>query len=165
MREVAQAADLGAKPSALFDLAVAVESAIASITPELGRPIPFTQEAKLTPVKGHSDRFVMALLNLLRNAAQSRAEPPVEIQIIAGLKNGAEVFVRIDDDGPGVPPDDRGRIFEANFSRRPGGLGQGLAVVREVVEAEMAGRILCEDSPLGGARFTIRLPVGTTRNA
>ncbi|MFS8064890.1 MAG: ATP-binding protein [Byssovorax sp.] len=165
VREVAQVADLSAKPAELFDLAAAVESAIASIAPELGRSIPFEQEAALSPVKGHRDRFVLALLNLLRNAAQSRGEEPVEIRITAGLKNGAEVFVRIDDDGPGVPPDDRSRIFEADFSRRSGGSGQGLAFVREVVESEMAGRMLCEESPLGGARFVVRLPVGTKRTA
>jgi signal transduction histidine kinase len=166
VRDVAQVADLSAKPAELFDLAAAVESAIASIAPELGRTIPFVQEAALAPVKGHRDRFVLALLNLLHNAAQSRAEPPlIEIQITAGLKNGAEVFVRIDDDGPGVPADDRSRIFEADFSRRSGGSGQGLAFVREVVESEMAGRVLCEESPLGGARFVVRLPVGTKRSA
>lgn len=165
VRDVAQVADLSAKPAELFDLAAAVESAIASIAPELGRTIPFVQEAALAPVKGHRDRFVLALLNLLHNAAQSRANAPVEIQITAGLKNGAEVFVRIDDDGPGVPADDRSRIFEADFSRRSGGSGQGLAFVREVVESEMAGRVLCEESPLGGARFVVRLPVGTKRSA
>jgi signal transduction histidine kinase len=164
VRDVAQVADLSAKPAELFDLADAVARAITSIAPELTRSISFQQEATLGPVKGHRERFVLALLNLLRNAAQSRAEPAVEIQITAGLNNGAEVFVRIDDDGPGVAPDDRGRIFEPHFSRRPGGSGLGLAAVREVVESEMAGRVLCEESPLGGARFTVRLPVGTKRS-
>ena len=42
--------------------------------------------------------------------------------------------------------------------------GQGLALVREVIEAEMAGRALCEQSELGGARIVLRLPVGAKRN-
>lgn len=165
VRDVAQTADLSVKPAELFDLAAAAESAIASIAPELGRAIRLQQEALLAPVKGHRERFELALLNLLRNAAQSRAEPPVEIRVTAGLNNGAEVFIQIDDDGPGVAPDDRTRVFEPNFSRRAGGSGQGLAFVREVVESEMAGRVICEESPLGGARFVVRLPVGTKRSA
>ena len=59
---------------------------------------------------------------------------PVEIQVTIGVNNGAEVFVRVDDDGPGVPPEDRDRVFQAGFSRQAGGSGQGLAFVREVVE-------------------------------
>lgn len=165
VREVAQTADLTARSSELFNLAIAIESAIAGIEAELGLSIPFTREAELHPVKGSSDRFVLALRNLLRNAAQSRAEPPVQIHVTGGVNNGAEVFIRIDDDGPGVPLDNRSKIFEPGFTGRLGGSGQGLAFVREVVESEMAGRVLCEESPLGGARFVVRLPVGTKRSA
>ena len=121
------------------------------------------QEAVLSPVLGHRDRFVLALINLLRNAAQARKEPPVTIEVTAGVNNGAEVFVRVDDDGPGVAAEERTRIFDAGFSHRPGGSGHGLALVREVVEAEMAGRVTCEESPAGGARFVVRLPVGNKR--
>ena len=57
------------------------------------------------------------------------------------------------------PPKDRTAIFERGFSLRAGGTGQGLALVREVVEEEMQGRIVCEESPLGGARFVLTIPV------
>jgi signal transduction histidine kinase len=165
VQDVASIADLAAKPAELFDLGPAVESAAAAIGQELSRSIPFAQEAELPPVMGHRDRFVLTIANLLRNASQARTDPPVAIQVTAGVNNGAEVFVRVDDDGPGVLPEDRGRVFEPGFSRRPGGSGQGLAFVREVVEGEMAGRVLCEESPLGGARFWVRLPVGAKRSA
>jgi signal transduction histidine kinase len=165
VQENAEIAHLLDAPADTFDLAPAIESAVAAIAPESGKSISFTPARELPPVIGHRERFIMALANVLRNAVQARAEPPVAIHVTAGLHNGAAVFVQIDDDGPGVAPEDRTSIFSPGFSRRPGGSGQGLAFVREVVEGEMAGRITYEESPMGGARFVIRLPVGTRRGA
>jgi signal transduction histidine kinase len=164
VRDIAKVADLATKPDELFDVAQVVEVAIAAIKPETGDAVTFAKEAELPLVLGHHERFVLALVNLLRNAAQARKDPPVRIQVTAGVNNGAEVFVRVDDDGPGVAGEDRASLFSHGFSRRAGGSGQGLAFVREVVEAEMAGRVAYEESPLGGARFVIRLPVGTRRS-
>jgi signal transduction histidine kinase len=164
-RDAVQGTSVAVEPTGVFTLAPAIESAVAAVGPEIERDVPFVQEAELPPVLGHRDRFVLALVNILRNAAQMREHPAVQIQITAGVKNGAEVFVRVDDDGPGVAAEDRTVIFDAGFSRRPGGSGHGLALVREVVEAEMAGRVTCEESPMGGARFVVRLPVGNKRIA
>jgi len=69
------------------------------------------------------------------------------------------VQVTVDDDGPGVPEAHRGSVFQRGFSLRPGGSGQGLALVREVIEDQMRGAVHCGDSPLGGARFSLRIPV------
>jgi signal transduction histidine kinase len=74
--------------------------------------------------------------------------------------------VAVDDDGPGIPPDDRERVFERftrlddSRARHQGGSGLGLAVVRSIV-ARHHGRIDVEDSPLGGARFVVELPAST----
>jgi signal transduction histidine kinase len=57
-----------------------------------------------------------------------------------------------------VPEHLRRAIFAPGMSLRPGGSGQGLALVREVVEQEMRGQVSCTDAPSGGARFTLRLP-------
>jgi signal transduction histidine kinase len=164
VRDIARVADLATTPDELFDIAPVVEVARAAVKTETGGAVAFVKEAELPLVFGHRDRFVLVLVNLLRNAVQARKHPPVRVQITAGVNNGAEVFVRVDDDGPGVGGEDRARLFSHGFSRRPGGSGQGLAFVREVVEAEMAGRVAYEESPLGGARFVIRLPVGTRRS-
>lgn len=164
LRDISQIADLAATPSELFDLAPAVLAAIAAEASAIGHAIPFEPAAALPAVRGNRDRFVMAVVNLLRNAAQARPGGPVVIRVVGGVKNGAEVFIAVDDDGPGVPPEHRTNVFEPGFSLRPEGTGQGLALVREVVETEMAGRAICEESPLGGARFMIRLPVGSRRN-
>jgi signal transduction histidine kinase len=164
LRDISRIADLASTPSELFDLGPAVQAAIAAEVSEIGHAIPFEPAAALPAVRGNRARFELAVVNLLRNAAQARAGSPVTIRVVAGVKNGAEVFVAVDDDGPGVPPEHRASVFEPGFSLRPDGTGQGLALVREVVETEMAGRAVCEESPLGGARFIIRLPVGARRN-
>ncbi|MBI3367875.1 MAG: two-component sensor histidine kinase [Burkholderiales bacterium] len=65
------------------------------------------------------------------------------------------------DDGPGIAPEARARVFEAFFFRREGGLGLGLAVVQRIVAAH-GGDIEAGESQLGGALFRIRLP---THNA
>jgi signal transduction histidine kinase len=163
LRDISRIADLAVAPSDLFDPASAVEDAIAAVRADLGRAIPFEQSAVLPAVRGHRDRFVLAVVNLLRNAAQARVDGTPEIRVSAGVHNGSAVFIAVDDDGPGVPEEHRATVFEPGFSLRADGSGQGLALVREVVEAEMLGRATCEESPLGGARFLIKLPVGARR--
>ena len=66
------------------------------------------------------------------------------------------------DDGPGVPSEHREEIFRQGFALRHGGSGQGLALVREVVEIEMRGAARCEQNDAGGASFVLTLPVEET---
>jgi signal transduction histidine kinase len=71
--------------------------------------------------------------------------------------------VAIDDDGPGIPPAERQRVFDRFHRSQPardrstGGSGLGLGISRSIVEAH-GGRIWVEDSPLGGARVAFSLP-------
>ena len=67
------------------------------------------------------------------------------------------LFLRVEDAGPGVPAEHRGVVFHPYFSTRPGGTGVGLAVTRRVA-TEHDGTIEVGDSPLGGAKFEVRLP-------
>ena len=73
------------------------------------------------------------------------------------------VVVSVEDDGPGVPAAERERVFERfrrldeARARDAGGSGLGLAIVREVVAAH-GGSVVLDSSPLGGARFVVRLP-------
>lgn len=72
--------------------------------------------------------------------------------------------VCIDDDGPGIPAEDRKRIFEpftrldTSRARAFGGHGLGLAIVKRIMEWHQ-GEVHVEDSPLGGARFCLSWPV------
>jgi signal transduction histidine kinase len=73
----------------------------------------------------------------------------------------------VDDDGPGIPEQDRARVFERFVrldearGRESGGVGLGLAIVAELVR-EHGGTVVATDGPLGGARFEVRLPLAST---
>ena len=77
--------------------------------------------------------------------------------------DGLGATVTVDDDGPGIRPEERARIFE-RFYRAPGapggGTGLGLAIAAWIV-ARHEGRIDVDDRPDGGARFTVRLPAAS----
>lgn len=95
------------------------------------------------------------LTNLVTNA-QRFAEDRVQIHL---QRRGSEVGLLVDDDGPGVPPEARDRVFEPYARAHEEGLsgsGLGLAVVRQLAEAH-GGRVGVSDSPLGGARFEVVL--------
>jgi signal transduction histidine kinase len=166
IKDMMEVAERGAEPPDAFGVAAAIQDAIAATTSELGGDVRFEPVRALPPVTGHRNRFTLAVVNLLRNALRTTAAGPVTVRVSAEVVGdpGGEVLVLVEDSGPGVPVEHRSAIFEQGFSLRPGGTGQGLALVREVVESEMGGRATCEDSPLGGARFVLRVPV-TERTA
>jgi signal transduction histidine kinase len=70
-------------------------------------------------------------------------------------------LIEIADSGPGIPIEFQERVFDPFFSKRTGGIGLGLAVVRQIIEAHH-GTISAKNGHLGGALFTIRLPIKTT---
>ncbi len=101
------------------------------------------------------------LRNLIENAVNYTPERGA-IEVEATRADGASQIV-VRDTGPGIPPEDLGRVFERFYrvdkSRgRPGGTGLGLAIVRHLVEL-MAGEVRVENRAGGGAMFTVRLPV------
>ncbi len=117
-------------------------------------------EADLPAVQADRSRLEQVLLNLLNNARVHTHQGTVRVQAHA-----EEQAVRIDvlDEGAGVPAEDRERIFEAfeqGTAFTPGcetGLGLGLSISREIVEAH-GGRIGVEENPRGGSRFWFTLP-------
>lgn len=102
-----------------------------------------------------------ALLNLVQNAVRY-ARGRIEIALAHCPQGGFELIV--DDDGPGIPAEDRDRVFEPftrldeSRDRGTGGAGLGLAIVQRVA-ASHRGTIQVFDSPLGGARFVLRWAV------
>ena len=103
-----------------------------------------------------------AVRNLLENAVRhGRRTGHAEVVAQLSLEGGYAVL-HIDDRGPGVPPDQRERIFEPFYrlpgaSEREGGVGLGLALVRQIA-ARHGGSVACDNREGGGACFTLRLP-------
>ncbi|TXJ09669.1 MAG: HAMP domain-containing protein [Alicycliphilus sp.] len=111
-------------------------------------------------VPGVSKLLRRAVRNLLENARRySQGEVTLHI-----TRDGSTAVLRVCDLGPGVPPDQRERIFEPFYrlpgaSERAGGVGLGLALVRSIA-ARHGGSVVCEGRPDGaaGACFVLRLP-------
>lgn len=109
---------------------------------------------------------VRLLGRLVRNLADNAARHARSAVAIGVLESDGQVLLTVDDDGPGVPAAERERIFERFVrldearARDAGGSGLGLAIVRAIAEAE-GGSVVVEDSPLGGARFTVVLPAAS----
>lgn len=105
-------------------------------------------------------RLRQVLINLLKNASEALTDGgliEISVQHVRG-----QVEILISDDGPGIPADDRERIFVPFFSTKPSGTGLGLALARKFIE-EAGGRITCEDGELRrGCRFRISLPAAVT---
>ena len=98
------------------------------------------------------------LINLLENAAKyTPAGSPIEIS--ATLRPG-EVLVTVADRGPGVPDEERERIFEKfhRAARGAGGIGLGLAICRGIITAH-GGRLWVDHRAGGGAAFRFTLPI------
>ena len=112
-----------------------------------------------TALAAHGDARAVTqiLVNLIGNAVR-HSPPGGTVRIIAGTGGGAEISIA--DQGPGVAPRDRERIFEPfeQAASKVGGAGLGLAISRRLARS-MGGDILLDPGPVPGARFTLRLPL------
>lgn len=137
---------------ARVELGQLVGDAIASV-PE--GPVSFTRPA-LLEVRGDATQLRQVVVNLAQNAIYfAGPEGRVEVALWA---TPTEAILTVDDSGPGIDPSIRNRLFEPLVTTRPGGIGLGLALVRRVVERH-GGTVSASRGPLGGARFTVSLPL------
>jgi signal transduction histidine kinase len=125
-----------------------------------------TVEREVSPARVHADavRLGQAVTNVVDNAARHAASAVVlRLAVDRTGPDGPVAVITVDDDGPGVPPQDRERVFDRfvrlddSRVRASGGSGLGLAIVREVVVAH-GGTVTIATSPAGGCRVQIRLP-------
>jgi signal transduction histidine kinase len=140
------------------------EADMRGLTPSGGFAIP-VRVAVEAPKPGSPqvavDRQMLrkSIDNLVRNAVQAIRATGKGYRVVvhASVLDDGHVALDVDDDGPGVPSEDRARIFDPYFTTRTEGTGLGLAIVKKIV-IEHGGTIVCEASPSGGARFRIVLP-------
>lgn len=121
-----------------------------------------------TPVQGDSDLLHRVVANLILNAVQAiasggtgglvqvRVDTPPREGLALGRDFEDPVRLRVTDDGPGIDPDMKARLFAPFASGRPGGTGLGLAIVQRAVEAHR-GLVFVDSSPGAGTTFTLYL--------
>ncbi len=125
-----------------------------------GLTIDFTPPLQPAMARGDSDIFKQLLWNLLINAAQALGEAPGKITINCDtfVEPGGKVWTKltVKDNGPGIPPNIRDRVFTPFFSTKSDGTGLGLAIVSRIVES-LEGKIVF-DTGEWGTKFTILIP-------
>jgi len=110
-------------------------------------------------VNGDDVLLRQAFSNLLRNSLEACAGGAGTAQIVVrGEVTGGDVFVTVDDNGPGLAPAAVSRLFQPFATTKATGTGLGLAIVQKVVVSHN-GLIVAGSNPSGGARFQIRLPL------
>lgn len=128
-----------------------------------------TEDGPDVATRGDKEKLVQVVLNLVLNAVQAASRPGggaeggqrglVRLRVVPITRSGrAFGAIEVADNGPGVPPDMRERIFNPFVSTRPDGTGLGLPISARIVE-EHAGLIEVDDAPGGGAVFRVLLPL------
>jgi signal transduction histidine kinase len=121
-------------------------------------------EADLPRVTADPHRLGQVLMNLLGNARQAMESSEKGRTLTVRTRRHAEmVEIHVIDDGPGIPAEITAKIFDWFFTTKPPGegTGLGLAVSREILQAH-GGNLRLDDTPGGGATFTLELPTGRT---
>jgi signal transduction histidine kinase len=158
----------------VLELGPLLKEALALLRPTIPANVRVQVELAedLPPVFADRTQIHQVLLNLATNALQAMREKGGELRFQAaaaergalpagpaGALPGRYLSLRVEDSGPGIPPEILDRIFEPFFSTRGSeGTGLGLSVVHGIVK-EHGGQISVSDRPGGGAAFVLLLPV------
>jgi signal transduction histidine kinase len=152
------AIELDLAPTDLGELTLDAAGGLGSVARAAG--VEIRVDAEPVPLRGDADRLRQLVVVLVDNAirhALAAGGRSVEVSV----KGGEDAAVlTVDDDGPGLRPEDVPRIFDRFWRATdapPGGTGLGLAIARWIVERH-GGTITATNRPTGGARFEVRLP-------
>lgn len=158
-----QAFTLTSRPVDLRDVALGAGEGLRPDLEDAGLRLKVDVPAAPVVVSGDADRLAQIAGNLVENAGR-HAATTVRVAVV---QEGAEAVLIVEDDGPGIDPAERERVFEPLYSMRSPsaqgaraetGTGLGLATVLALTKA-MGGSVRITEADLGGARLVVRLPV------
>jgi two-component system sensor histidine kinase HydH len=138
------------------DLAAVARRVAAA--PGIGGGVAVEARLEPAPVTGDPEQLYQAVLNLVSNAVY--VSPPGASVRVATSVDGDQAVLEVADEGPGMPPDQLAQVWTPFFTRRAGGTGLGLPIVRRIVEAH-GGTVQLHSAPGEGTRAVIRLPLRT----
>jgi len=122
-------------------------------------------DPQLPPTLANPVQLQQVMLNLLVNSQQAISESGRPGRIVLRTRHGmGRVFLHIEDNGPGIPPDLQERIFDPFFTTKPVGVGTGLglSIVTGILR-QHGGEIQVASMPGAGTNFTVSLPLATGR--
>jgi signal transduction histidine kinase len=149
------------EPVQVRDVVDELEQYFRPRLPKLGRGIALRTrvERALPAVRANRVLLVWALENVIKNAIDALGGRGGRILVAAhGAANG-RLHIHIADDGPGIPPEVRDRIFDPGVTTKSGGWGVGLSLTRRIIHELHGGRVSVRERPRGGTVFDIVLPV------
>ncbi len=145
-----------------LDLAALLRRVSSSSTETPGRPLTLALPPEAVWIEADALLLEHLVNNLSGNAldwaAQGGRAPQVRVEVETDPASRMAVLT-VADSGPGVREEDRAEIFNAFVSHKDGGMGMGLAICRSIAEAHHGRIEVGRDAALGGARFTVWLPL------
>jgi len=138
------------------DVNAAVAVCVAALQPSAGARLEFDPDPNAGQAPVDPDAFHQVLLNLILNAREA-AGPEGRVSVRTQMLSD-EVLVAVRDDGPGVPPEEMERIFEPFRTTRPGALGLGLPLCRQIAAAH-GGAVDVTNIHPHGLEVGLRLPL------
>ena len=121
--------------------------------------IRYTTNDQVSAIQGREQALKRAVTNVISNAFRYGKTIAVDLE-----SNNNKLEITIDDDGPGIPEDKREDVFKAFYriegsrNKETGGVGLGLSIAKDVITSH-GGKIELTDSPLGGLRVLISIPL------
>jgi PAS domain S-box-containing protein len=150
-------------PQDVLQIDEIIEDAALLVERELAKDdivLTIETEQGLPAVRGERIQLQQVLVNLIVNAGQAMADQsePRSVVVRAGRTENNTLAITVQDNGPGIAPDDLPRLFEPFFTTKQGGMGMGLAICRTTVEAH-GGQLSAAPGPGSGAIFRLTLPI------
>jgi signal transduction histidine kinase len=141
------------------DFRAAVDRVVASVRAGTGREVAFDVVGELPSIHADPDKFAQVVTNLLDNAIRhGEGQVTLTASAIADEAPYDGVLLHVDDEGDGISPDIRSRVFTKFWKHGTrGGSGLGMYIIHGLVTAH-GGSVEIDDSPAGGARLSILWP-------